>query len=119
MDPISAALMREFVTQHGLSEFDEAKQFEHFSTFSVISSRFSDDFDTEDLVTGGTSDLGIDAFAVIVNGRIIDDADGVTDLLNLNGYLDVEFVFIQAKRSSHFDGSALLALGDNLRNAIF
>ncbi|MGU3546665.1 AIPR family protein [Methylobacterium sp. A52T] len=119
MDPISTALMREFVTLNGLDELDEAKQFEHFSTFAVISSRFSDDFDTEDLVTGGISDLGIDAFAVIVNGRIIDDADGVTDLLDLNGYLDVEFVFIQAKRSSHFEGSALLALGDNLRNAIF
>ncbi|MGH1573136.1 hypothetical protein ACRAWG_23780 [Methylobacterium sp. P31] len=90
MDPISTALMHEFVTQHGFTDFEESKQFEHFSAFSVISSRFSDDFDTEDLVTGGGADLGIDAFAVIVNGRIVDDADGVTDLLEMNGYLDVE-----------------------------
>lgn len=98
---------------------DEAAQFEHFAAYSVISSRFNDEFDTDDLVTGGSGDLGIDAFAVIVNGRIVDDADGVTDLLALNGYLDVEFVFVQAKRTAHFDGSALLALGDNIRNSVF
>jgi len=56
---------------------------------------------------------------VKVNGRIADDPDFVDDVLKLNGYLDVEFIVIQAKTSSSFDGAALIALGDNLRNQVF
>lgn len=61
----------------------------------------------------------IDAFAVKINGRLVEDADVVGDILELSGSLDVEFLILQAKSSNSFDGAAILALGDNLVNAIF
>ncbi len=119
MDPITKALLTEFVADNGMLSLDEDEQFERFAAFSVLSSRYADDFDTEDLIAGGGQDLGIDAFAVIVNGRLVEDAQGVDDLLALNGYLDVEFVIVQAKRSAKFEGAAFMALGDNIANTVF
>ena len=61
----------------------------------------------------------MDAYAVKVNGRIADDAEFIDDVLELNGYLEVEFIIVQAKTSSSFDGAALIALGDNLAKQVF
>ena len=81
--------------------------------------RYNEEFDSADLIAGDGGDLNVDAFAVKVNGKIADDADFVDDVLRMNGYLDVEFIVIQSKTSSNFDGAALIALGDNLKNQIF
>ena len=97
MDVITKALLSEFVGKHELSDLSEDKQFEHFAAYSVISSRYGDEFSTEDVVTGGGNDLGIDACAIIVNGRLIDDDQEIDDILEMNGYLEVEYILIQAK----------------------
>lgn len=119
MDSVTKSLMSEFVLSNELSDLTQDKQFEHFTAFSVISSRHSDEFNTDDLVTGEGGDLNVDAFAVKVNGRIAHDADSVDELLKMNGYLEVEFVVVQAKTSNNFDGAAMIALGDNLANEVF
>lgn len=116
MDAVTRALMNEYALASGISDYAEDKKFEHFSAYSIVSSKYSDEFDASELVAGDGADLNVDAFAVKVNGRIADDPDFVDDVLQLNGYLDVEFIIIQAKTSSSFDGAALIALGDNLRN---
>lgn len=119
MDAVTRALMNEYAQASGISDLPEDKKFEHFATYSIVSSRYNDEFDAADLVAGDGADLNVDAFAIKVNGRIADDPDFVDDVLQLNGYLDVEFIVIQAKTSSSFDGAALIALGDNLRNQVF
>lgn len=119
MDPVTRALMNEFSDAAGLSNLSEDKKFEHFAAFSVVSSHYGEDFDTADLVSGDGADLNVDAFAVKVNGRIVDDPDTVDDVLDLNGYLDVEFIIVQAKTSSSFDGAALISLGENLVKQVF
>ena len=119
MDSVTKALMSEFVKLNNLESLSEPDQFEHFAAFSVVSSRHSDEFSTDDLVVGGSGDLSVDAFAVKVNGRIVQDADNVKDLLNANGYLEAEFVIVQAKTSSKFNSKDMIALGDNLANVIF
>lgn len=63
--------------------------------------------------------MNVDAFAVKVNGRIAEDPEFIDDVLALNGYLDVEFIIVQAKTSSSFDGAALIALGENLCKQVF
>ena len=40
--------------------------------------------------------------AIIVNGHLVEDETEVDDLLESNGYLEVTFVFVQAKTSSNF-----------------
>jgi AIPR protein len=119
VDSVTRALMNEFSVSNNTDDLEDDKKFEHFVAYSVLSSRFSDDFDTEDLVSGSGADLNIDAFAVIVNGRLAADAESVTDMLEMNGFLDVEFILIQAKTSSNFDGAAIIALGDNVKNELF
>ncbi len=119
MDSVTQALIKDFADSNGLSGLPADKQFEHFATYSVVSSRYTEDFDTSDLVAGDGQDLNVDAFAVKVNGRLAYDADYIDDVLEMNGYLDVEFVIMQAKSSSSFDGAAIIALGDNLVNEVF
>ena len=119
MDSVTQALIKDFAESNGLTGLANDKQFEHFAAFSVVSSRFTEEFDTGELVVGDGGDLNVDAFAVKVNGRLANDADYIDDVLALNGYLDAEFIVIQAKSSSSFDGAALIALGDNLVNEVF
>jgi hypothetical protein len=119
VDPITKALLTEFVKQNELEELAEDKQFEHFAAFSVIASRYAEEFATTDVVLGGGGDLGIDGCGIILNGRLIDDEEEVEDILKLNGYLEAEFIFVQAKRSASFDGAAMMALGQHLKDAIF
>lgn len=119
MDSVTQALLRDFVESNALTDLPKDKQFEHFAAYSVVSSHYTEEFDTTDLVAGDGQDLNVDAFAVKINGRLANDADYVDDVLALNGYLDVEFIIIQAKSSASFDGAAIIALGDNLVNEVF
>jgi hypothetical protein len=73
-------------------------------------------FDPAALVTGNGNDTGIDAIAVIVNNNIITDVDTIDDLLEVNGYLDVTFVFVQAERSPHFDSGKIGKFGFGVRD---
>ncbi len=119
MDSVTQALMEEFATANSITELSGDKKFEHFAAYCLISSRYNEEFDVQDVVAGDGADLNVDAFAVKVNGRIADDADFIQDVLDLNGYLDVEFIIVQAKTSSNFDGAAIIALGDNLAKQVF
>lgn len=119
MDSVTQALVKDFVESHALTALPADKQFEHFAAYSVISSHYTEEFETSDLVVGDGQDLNVDAFAVKVNGRLANDADYIDDVLALNGYLDAEFIIVQAKSSSSFDGAAIIALGDNLVNEVF
>lgn len=119
MDPITRALLTEFVSQRQLGELPIDEAFEHFAGFSVVSLRYPEEFSSEDIVVGGGNDLSIDAIGIIVNGRLIGDLQEVDDLLSANGYLDVEFVFVQAKTSSNFDGSRFSSFCDNVRAEFF
>lgn len=119
MDPITAALVQEFTKQHELGNLAPDKQFEHFAAYSIISSRYDEEFSTDDVVLGAGGDLGIDACAIIANGRLITEEEEVADIVAMSGFLDVEFVFVQGKRSPKFDGGSILKFCENLRNGIF
>lgn len=119
MDPVTRAMIKEFSESNEISELSASKQFEHFAAYSIFSSRFPEELDTEDLVSGDGDDLNIDAFAIKINGRFVVDADAVDDILAMSGALDVEFLILQAKSSDNFDGASILALGDNLTKEVF
>ncbi|MBX3659236.1 MAG: AIPR family protein [Ramlibacter sp.] len=109
MHRIVKAHLESFVSSFSLEADDEAKQFEKFAAYSVISSRFSGSFDLDDMVTGN-GDEGIDGVAIVIDEAItasIEDAGSVFAPSRRNH--DVDMVFIQAKRSEAFD------LGDFLK----
>lgn len=119
MDPVTQSLVTDFCESNSLTNLDASDQFEHFSAYSVFSSRFPEEIETPDSVCGDGGDLNVDAFAVKINGRFVVDAQVVDDILSMSGAMDVEFLILQAKSSSKFDGAAVLALGDNLVKEVF
>jgi hypothetical protein len=104
MDKITEALLAEFVAEFGLEELEDYIKFEAFATWVTTRRHYSDaTFDPTTLVTGSGNDTGIDGIAIIANNNLIIDDTTIDDLLEVNGYLDVNFIFVQAERSSHFD----------------
>ena len=84
----------------------DADVFEYFAIYCSVSHSYDEEFDTADLRVGGDKDLGIDGIAIIVNGVLINSIDEAEDLLEMNTFLDVKFIFAQAKSGSNFSGEA-------------
>ena len=107
MDRITESLLRDFNAAFDLRSLTEQDLFEHFANYCVVSQEFGDSFELDDVSIGGSHDTGIDGLAILVNGCLVITPDEVVELLRINKYLDVRFVFIQAKRSSNFKSSEI------------
>ena len=117
MDKVTEGFLSEFSTQFGIAGLPEKDRFEHFAAWLTARRHYSDaTFSPADLVTGSGGDTGIDAVAIIVNNDLVTDVDTVEDLLALNGYLDVTFVFVQAGRSAHFESAKIGQLGFGVKD---
>jgi hypothetical protein len=112
VDKITAGMLREFCENFDLKKQDEDVQFEHFASYLTVRKHYSEtSFDPAELVTGSGSDTGIDGIAFIVNNALVTDIDQIQDLLDINKFLEVTFVFVQAKRSSAFKTMEIGQLG--------
>jgi hypothetical protein len=106
VDLVTQGLLTAFAKEESLpTDLEDSVLFEHFVNFTAISNEYGDEFDVEDVHSGGGNDLGIDGLAVIVNGTLVTDIEEVDDLAAMNKFLEVEFIFCQAKLASSFDGS--------------
>ena len=104
MDKITEALLKEFSGEFGITNLPEDDRFEQFAGWLTTRKHYSDTtFDPGTLVTGNGSDTGMDAIAIVANNNLVTDEATIEDLLAVNKYLDVSFVFVQAERSPHFD----------------
>jgi hypothetical protein len=106
MDLITKSCVKEFLETNEIGAVSQATDFEKFASFCVVANEYSGSFDASDILTDDDTQ-GIDAFAIIVNGRLVNDVDEVQDLLDANGFLEVVFDFIQAKSSPKFEGSEI------------
>ena len=115
MNKIVESLLRDFKTEHGLNvTVSDDVAFEHFAANLTIGVLANGVLNTEDCVVGEDAQPGVDALGVIINGSFVRDLDEVETYIEMNGYLDVDFVFVQAKTSASFDVSALGNLGDTV-----
>jgi hypothetical protein len=103
MDRITKKLLQDFLQAQEMRPTDEASDFELFCNYSVLSNEYNKTFDAKAITVGAGSDTGIDGLAIIVNGHLVEDTDEIDSLLESNGFLDVTYLFIQAKTSSSFD----------------
>lgn len=103
MDAITSSLLKSFSNIHGLEKDIESVKFENFCAYSVVTNAIRASFDLDAVHTGDGGDCGIDACAIIVNGKLVFDIDEIEELRNTNKYLDVDIIFLQAKTSSSFD----------------
>lgn len=108
MDLVTQSLMSSFKSEESLpADIDDSVLFEHFVNFCAVSNEYGEEFDIDDIHTGGGDDLGIDGLAITVNGNLAFDIDEVNDLASANKYLEVEFIFCQAKSGGSFSGSEI------------
>lgn len=108
MDLVTQSLLSSFRGEESLPEdLEESVLFEHFVNYCTISNEYGDEFDVEDIHTGGGDDLGIDGLAIIANGTLIADVSEIDDLATTNKHLEVEFIFSQAKSGGNFTGSEI------------
>lgn len=111
MDRVSESLLQEFSEEHDIVTRPEEERFEHFAASITVQRHYSETFDAEDIVTGAGGDTGIDAVAILVNGSLITDIDTIEGQADNAPNLDVTFVFVQAERSSSFDGAKIGTFG--------
>ena len=75
--------------------------------FVIVSLEYSESFDPSDVHVGRKGLPGIDGLAIIVNGVLVTEEEEIDNLLEANNYLDVDYIFMQAKTNSSFDGSEI------------
>lgn len=107
MDRITQSLIENFLKTEEINESNQSTQFEMFCNYSVVSNEYNKTFDCKAINIGGGDDTGIDGIAIIVNGHLVEDIDEIEDLKNTNGYLEVTYIFIQAKTSASFSTSEM------------
>ncbi|MEO5775904.1 MAG: AIPR family protein [Flavobacterium sp.] len=105
MDRITESLISELITNLELTSEGESKDFEKLANYCVVSNEYNKTFEIDTLMVGDGNDTGIDGIAIIVNGQLVESVEEVKDLLERNNFLDVNFIFVQAKTSSNFEGS--------------
>ena len=113
MNKIAEGLLAEFRKEQLLpATMPKDTAFEHFAAFLTIGAQIEESLDTSLCVVGEDGQPGVDALGVVVNGALVTEIDEIETLADINGYLDVDFVVVQAKTSAAFETSALSDLGD-------
>lgn len=116
MDRITTKYVEAFQSEQSLSDVEPSTLFELFADYCVVSDAYDEEFDVvADVHVGGEADLGIDGLAIVVNGAMVSSVEEVEDLAKVNGYLDVRFIFVQAKSSSSFSGEQIASFLDGVQ----
>jgi len=98
MDRITSSYLEEFVAKYNI-EGDESVQFEHFSNFSLLDRYSNDKFDFLAANISANGTLGIDGFAIFINGIFIEDEEMLKDIITHHNDMTANVVFVQSKRS--------------------
>ena len=108
-DLILNNLVTNFAEQRRLSDLASETIFEAFVTSCLLRKYHQSDItDAEDsILVGGSGDAGLDAIAVLVNGRPVCAEEDVRFLADKLRRLDVDFVFVQAKTTSRFSAAEI------------
>ena len=108
-DLVLDGFVKGFAASRGLSDLPEDAQFEAFAASTILRKHHQADITDieESVLVGGGGDGGLDAIAILVNGRPTTTQEDVEFFADRLGRLDVEFVFIQAKTSPAFNAGEI------------
>lgn len=107
MDRITQSFIDELLQTQEITSKGEAKDFEKLANYSIISNEYNKTFDLNYVTIGDGDDTGIDGIAIIVNGLLVETIEEIDDLIERNGSIEVEYIFIQSKTSSNFSSSEI------------
>ena len=101
LDIVTKSFFDQFKEQYGYTNEQESRIFEMFIIYCVVSKYIKTETISKDLLedlnVGDGGDWGIDGIIIIVNGKIVLSNQEVDDLLQANGYVEMQMVLIQAK----------------------
>ena len=106
-DLVLEGFVKKFAEAKVLSHLTSAELFEAFAASSILRKYHQSDIsDIEDgLLVGGSGDGGLDAVAIMINGRPARTKEDVQFFVDNLRRLEVDFVFIQAKSSPSFNAA--------------
>ncbi|GAA4714344.1 AIPR protein [Promicromonospora umidemergens] len=114
MERVIQSLLEAFQQDQDLTELPEAEAFEAFAAYCVLNSYYNEPFNPDTYRTGGGNDLGIDAYAVLIDGQMYRDPTDVQVAMQERRRPQVQVVIIQAKTSSKFETKVISDLAENL-----
>lgn len=115
MDKITKSYVDDFLKLNEIASEGEAKDFEKFVNYSIVTDQYNATFDINDISTGNSAQ-GIDGIAILVNGKLVTSSEHVADLINMNKFIEVSFIFIQSKTSFSFEGTEIGNLFFSIKN---
>lgn len=102
MDRITKSYMNDFCQSYGI-DGEEYLKYEHFINYIIIEKYCYERFPIEDVNIGDNGTVGIDGFAIIINGNFVNSKENLLDILELHKEPEAEVIFIQTKTSQKFD----------------
>jgi len=102
MDRITKSYMNDFCNSHGV-DGEEYLKYEHFINYIIIDQYCYERFSIEDVNIGDNGTVGIDGFAILINGIFIDTKENLLDVLQSHKEPEAQVVFIQTKTSQKLD----------------
>lgn len=118
MHPIVVSYVNQFSREHAIESMDESDRFERFANYCILSNKCPTRFDVEE-VTTGEPEVGIDGAAIIFGDQVVTtstEAQAIFDKRHRD--LDVQYVFVQTKRTEGFTRDAILNLGSAVRDVL-
>lgn len=113
MDRVTTSLMKAWALNHGGDSTDnEARNFELFANFVVLSRHHYEKFNVDDYSCGDDGTIGIDGFAILVNNELISNSEEMEDALSGKHPVDASVILTQVKTSSGFDLGRLSIFAD-------
>lgn len=111
----------DFTDAWQIKEKDEAKVFEQFVNYVILSQDTVDTFighpEILDICcTGGGDDAKLDGIGIKINGQLIGSIEDIDEIVTANKKIDVEFFVIQAKERTKFESEAVNTFGVGVRN---
>lgn len=109
MNPIVEGLLLKFINEYSdYQDMPESEQFENFINYIIMKRDFLDNFDLEDMHTGGKEDGGIDGIAITIGNNLISDMDLAKEICKDSQDISIKFIFIQSKTSNSIDKGEIL-----------
>ncbi len=122
MDRITKSYLSEFKLKYAFNDsIKEETLFEHLVNYTLLERKIDESLD-DDLIEkiniGKNGTIGIDGFAILINGHLIFNKDDINLILDNNKKSFAEVVFIQSKTSANFDNKEIGLFGNAVNDFI-
>lgn len=121
MDRITKSYLKEFKLSYFGDTVKEDVLFEHFVNYIILERKIDENI-TEEIIeqfnVGIDNTIGVDGFAIILNGQHVTEIDDIDLILDKNKKSIAEVFFIQSKTSPKFENKEVLNFGTAVNDFI-